>query len=463
MVKLVRSLRGQLLMWLMIPLGLLLGFNIWQTIDASKELANVAYDRTLQASVRTIAERVTIDETGVHVDIPAAALEMFESQFQDRVYYSVTLNTGKQLTGYANLPSPPKTIRPTPQSPIIFFDAIYRGEEVRFAVFQRPLFAGKHMVATVQVGETLSSRTALANQIVWDAVRDQLWMMALAAFFVAVGIHRGLQPLLRLRDKIQRREEGELYPFNEEKVQSELKPLVNSLNQTMRRLQSELDARQRFIADASHQLRTPLTLLYTQAELALRATEPASMQASLVELHQSTKQTVRLANQLLSLSRAEPDSVQHLEFTPLDLTTFARELTAEFATAARSKQIDLGFEGESIANIEGNSLLLHEMISNLLDNAIHYTPNRGLVTVAVKVDPYHILLQVSDSGPGIPASERERVFERFYRILGTKETGCGLGLAIVKECAQAHRATISLSKAEEGGLKVSVRFPKIDD
>ncbi|WP_018152276.1 sensor histidine kinase [Leeia oryzae] len=457
--KVAKSLRAELLWWLMVPLGILFAFNSWRTIDTSRELANVAYDRTLQASVRTIAERVTVDQDGVHVDIPAAALEMFESQFQDRVYYSVHLNNGKLLTGYDQLPQPDRLHQPGLDR-IVFFDARYKGEDVRFAIYSRPLFEqDNRLSAIVQVGETLSSRQALARQIVWDAMRDQLWMMALAAIFVVIGIQRGLRPLLTLRDKIQRRDEGELYPFNVQKVQTELQPLVVSLNQNMQRLQEELDARQRFIADASHQLRTPLTLLNTQAELALRAQEPAAMHAALIELHHSTRQTVRLANQLLSLSRAEPDSVRQLAFEPMDLTDFARSLTAEFAPAARSKQIDLGFEGEDACYISGNTLLLHELISNLLDNAIHYTPANGIVTIRVEAQHADIYLTVSDSGPGIPRSERLRVFERFYRILGTKESGCGLGLAIVKECAQAHEAVVSLSDAEEGGLKVTVRFP----
>jgi two-component system sensor histidine kinase TctE len=229
----------------------------------------------------------------------------------------------------------------------------------------------------------------------------------------------------------------------------------------MSRLEALIQSRQRFISNASHQLRTPLTLLNTQAEFALRQQDVDGMREVVEGLRQTTQKTVRLANQLLSISRAELDTLARSSKTPCDLHTLAREATLEFAPAARRKRIDLAFDaGDEHVWVMGNTTLLHELASNLIDNAIRYSPADGAVTVAIAVHHARVELSVTDSGPGIPEEERENVFKRFYSIPGQTGSGSGLGLAIVRDIAEGHDATVTLETPIGGlGLKVSLSFP----
>lgn len=450
------SLRGRILLWLLAPLGAMTLVSAWLTYHNAHTLANQAYDRTLQASVRAIAERVRVSDGQVLVDIPLAALEMFEPQFQDRVFYRVSLPRGRVLTGYADLPAPP----PSPRGEIFYFDGVYHGEAVRFAAFYQPLYDPVAQgPVLVQVGETLHSRQQLTRGIVWDALGWRLLLALLACLAALAALQRGMRPVLRLRDAILQRDGASLEPLPADDAPSELAPLVVALNQYIQRLSAQIGLQQRFIADASHQLRTPLTLLNTQAEYALRQRDPAAQREALQALHDHTSQTVRLANQLLSLSRLEPGQAHGLS-EKLDLVAEARELALDMAPLARAKQQDLGLEHDAPhAWVRGSALCLHEMLVNLTDNAIRYTPAGGSVTLGVRADGGHWLLWVEDSGPGIPVSERERVFERFYRILGHNEPGCGLGLAIVAECARGLDASLRLSEGAHGrGLRVEVRL-----
>jgi len=438
------SLRTKLLVWLIVPLAVIFLINNRITSQASRHMANVAYDRTLQGAVLAIAEGVTVSGGKAQADIPTVALEMFDYQFQDRVYYRVRGPKGELLAGYGDIPDPPSRAE---RLRIDFYEAQYRDETVRFATLSRPLYdLGPGAAVEIVVGETLTSRQALAHEILRDAAVGQLWLIGIAMVLVAIGVHLGLKPLLRMREEILRREEGQLTPLPMEETPPELRPLVEALNHTMGRLERQREARRRFIADASHQLRTPLALIQTEAELARRQPDLPTMQDGVDRVLSGTRQAIRLANQLLSLSRAEPDYAAQLDFEPLDLADFARALTAEFAPAARKKRIDLGFEGET-AWVRGNALLLHELLSNLIDNAIHYTPKGGVVTVAVTQEPGVVWLAVRDSGPGIPAAERARVFERFYRAdpsRATRPGGSGLGLAIAAELVRAHGGEINL-------------------
>ncbi len=369
------SLRLRIVGWLLVPLALMSLLSTWQTYDNAHVLANLAYDRTLQASVRSIAERVRVSDGQVQVDIPLAALEMFEPQFQDRVFYRVSLPRGRVLTGYADLPAPPpdQAVR----GEIFYFDAEYHGEPVRFAAFYQSLYDPAVQGALlVQVGETLHSRQQLTHSILWDALSSRLALACLACLAALAALQRGMRPVLRLRDAILQRDATSLTPLPEHAVPSELSPLVAALNQYMHRLSAQLGLQQRFIADASHQLRTPLTLLNTQAEFALRQTDPVALREVVTALHAHTGQTIRLANQLLSLSRLEPGN-RHLPGERLELVAMVRELALEMAPLARARQQDLALEAEvAPAWIVGQALYVHELLVNLTDNAIRYTALR---------------------------------------------------------------------------------------
>jgi two-component system sensor histidine kinase TctE len=369
----IKSLRWQLLLWLLIPLTMLLAINSIMTHRTAVAAANAAYDRTLLASARAIAERITVTNSDLSVDLPYVALEMFESSMRDRIFYRVSLANGQLVTGYADLPAPgSETV--APYKPVVY-ETGYQGERIRVAALSKPLYDPQlDGPVLIQVAETLESRRALTRELLSEAAWRQAGLIVFASLLVWLGVQWGLKPLLRLSREIAERKQTDLMPIDKERVQTEVRPLVQAVNVHMARLESLICAQQRFIADASHQLKTPLTLLNTQAEFALRQDSPAAMRSVVGDLHKNTHQVVRLASQLLMLARAEPDSRAPHDLASVELAAVARSVCLECSPAAVKKQIDLGFDGpEQDSSVIGNGVLLRELIANLVDNAIRYT------------------------------------------------------------------------------------------
>jgi two-component system sensor histidine kinase TctE len=287
-------------------------------------------------------------------------------------------------------------------------------------------------------------------------------LILLAGLAVWYGVGRGLAPLSALRQEIENRSHRDLSALPEEQAPQEVRPLIHAMNGLLARLGSAIAAQQRFIADAAHQLRTPIAGLKTQTELALRQTHLGDVQVTLRQLQTATEQSTRLINQLLSLARAEPGARREHAIERLDLARLARDTTTDWVPRALARKIDLGYDGgDTAAWVVGDSFLLGELLRNLLDNAIRYTQEGGQITVRVAGGADAVVLSVEDNGPGIPDQERERVFERFYRVLGTGVAeGCGLGLAIVREIALSHHADVALATGAGGqGTVLRVTFP----
>jgi two-component system sensor histidine kinase TctE len=283
----------------------------------------------------------------------------------------------------------------------------------------------------------------------------------LAGIVTIIGLQRGLAPVLRLRDAVRNRGRDRLDPLPPDMVQTELRPLVAALNDHMERVQNQMAAQRRFVSNAAHQLRTPLALLSTQASVAAREDDAERRDEALQALRGSTRHVTRLASQLLTLSRAEPGSRRPRQ-DRMELTSAARRILEDHAEGALASNIDLGLEADAPVTVAGDSTMLREMLVNLVDNALRYTPPDGAVTVAITRQEGQAVLSVEDSGPGIPESEREQVFERFYRVIGTKGDGSGLGLAIVREVVDGAGGTVSLSQSREGGLLVTIRLPAVE-
>ena len=478
------SLLRQLLAWLLIPLVALLAFNAFLSYRTALDAANEAYDRLLLASVRAIADRVSVVDNEVRVDVPYVALELFESKSQERIFYRVATVGGGTITGYEDLPLPPRS--PTLPDAPVFWQAKYHDENVYFGALARTFYdAVPRGPVLIVVGETAEARDALSREILIDSVTRQGLLIVVAALVVWVGLRRSLRPVVHLTDAIARRAPTDLAPIDGGGVQSEVRPLIDALNQHTGRLDELIAARQRFLDDASHQLRTPLAALKTQAEFGLSgaraasaydAEPPDAMRVLLTDIHRTTDETIRLVNQLLALARAEPQGVPSRDIGDVDLDALARVTTTELVPAARQKQIDLGFEGGGECVVTGNRLLLHELIVNLVDNSIRYTPAAGRITVRVRREATGdsvgtdarpdrpaatkaVVLEVEDNGPGIPPEERERVFDRFYRGSTATSHGSGLGLAIVKDICRTHAARIELTSPAGGtGLRVVVTF-----
>jgi two-component system sensor histidine kinase TctE len=452
-------LRSLLLRWLLIPLIVLWAVGYRVHYLRSIDQVNEAYDRTLLGSALAMAERVTVSHGELSLDMPYAALEMLVTRSQDRIFYKVSRSGDARLvTGYEDLPPPP---RPPGDERPVFYEARYLGEPVRLVAVLKPLYDGSDRPLLVQVGETLAARQALSRRILVDTAVTQLALIAAAALLIVFGVRRGLEPLRRVRREVAARSDADLTPLDAGAVPREVAPLIETINLHTERQRQLNDAQRRFIADASHQLKTPLTVLKTQAALALTQDDPAAVRRIVKDIHDSTDVTSRVIQQLLALARSEPGLVLPAE--PVDMIAIARGATFDLLPQALKKSVELGFEGAGSAMVEGQPLLLRELVSNLVDNAVRYAPHGGAVAVSVLAQPpSQVAVVIEDNGPGIAPAEREKIFQRFYRSGAAQGEGCGLGLAIVKQIAERHGATISVDSGEGGvGARFTVNLPRL--
>lgn len=311
----------------------------------------------------------------------------------------------------------------------------------------------------IQVAQPLSVRSSRAVQLAWQTLRPLLFIVPLLAVVIWIAVGRNLQPLERMAKAVRSREPHELSALRLENVPAEVQPLVTALNDLLSRLSDVLVRERAFIADAAHELRSPLTALRLQVQNLSHELQPQS-QPQVSTLVAGVDRATRLAEQLLLLARLDPKAEVKV---PVRLDDIARDVVSDLVPLADQKQIDLGVTAAHEVTIRGDVDALRMLVRNLIDNAIRYTHVQGRVDVAVEQQGSEILFSVTDNGPGIPPRERARVFDRFYRVPGTAATGSGLGLAIVKTVAEAHGATIELSDAPHSpGLRVLVRF-LVDD
>ncbi|WP_442782093.1 sensor histidine kinase N-terminal domain-containing protein [Collimonas fungivorans] len=477
--KSLGSLRSQLLSWLLIPLLLLVALDAFSVYRNALDVADLAYDRALLASTRALAERVSVVDGKVVADVPYVALDSFETDTLGRIYYKVTGTRGEFVSGYEDLPALPPDVPRSEIYPALvrFYHASYHNQAVRIAALYQPVYDDSMRgIALIQVGETMDARSDLTRKILFSTLWRQGLLVTVAALLVWFAVRFVLRPLMQLKAAVEARATTDLADFEVNQVHREVRPLVIAMNGYMGRLQALITGQRRFIADASHQLRTPLTVLKTQAELALRELDRNpndarawhSLREIVASIAGTTDATVHLANRLLTLARAEHGAAESGN-EPVSLTDIAHQVGMEQARAAVKKQIDLSFDAADQLIVSGNALLLHELVSNLLDNAIHYTPAGGKIVLRVRRDSEarRALLEVEDSGMGVAEEDRERVFSAFYRAPSAQQqnpSGAGLGLSIVRDIASSHGARVTLSAVEEDkelapGLKVTVSFP----
>ena len=439
------TLRRQVLAWVSIPLGILWLISAYIDYDIAKRYVNVVYDRALLESALDIGRQVRVLRGRIYVDLPEAAIQMLRTRGTGQLYYMVTGPDREYITGEPDI----TPAQPSETGQAHYYDDTYREQPVRVAVIQLPVetedIRGQ---VTVHVLETLPPRTELIRELSIKFALPLALLTIVAFIVISFSVTRALAPLAILRQEIEQRSHRDLSPLPAAHVPTEVRPLIDSMNALLSRLGAALSAQQRFIADAAHQLRTPIAGLRTQTELALRLSAPEEVRATLTQLQTAAEHTTHLVNQLLSLARAEPSAEHTQTMERLDIVTLARATTTEWVPRALARGIDLGFDGpEAPAHINGNDFLLHEMLGNLIDNALRYTQNGGHVTVRIKHARDGIKIEVEDNGPSIPENERDAVLERFHRVLGTGVDGCGLGLAIAREIVLRHGGGIRLLAA----------------
>jgi two-component system sensor histidine kinase TctE len=437
---------------MLIPLSVLLLVDALGSYWFATRLADRVYDGELMEIARELVLHVRRDGPTPTVDLESDAERTLLLDQVDTVYYAIRGPGGALLAGNAALAAG------TASTPTSTYMSVVGGERVRVAEIRTA--NGTQVPVVVQVAETLNKRETLAREIMLDVILPQLALIVIAGILVWVGVAHGLAPLRTLQTAVAARSHLDLSPVDGTHAPAEVHPLLQSVNDLMARLNEVLSFQNRFIADAAHQLRTPVAGLKASIEVALREEDPAHARRSLAHLYTAVERMSRLVSQLLSLARNEPNTVRKLDLAPIDLSRLALDITMEWVPEAYKKDIDLGFEGsERTAMIDADAGRLRELLNNLLDNAIRYSRREGRVTVRVSADPTP-RVAISDDGPTIPSTERERIFERFHRLLGDHAGGSGLGLAIVREIATLHGATITLVDDSDGvGNTFTVTFP----
>ncbi|MGY4284304.1 two-component system sensor histidine kinase TctE [Bradyrhizobium sp. LM2.7] len=456
------SLRRTLLTNLVAPaivLAVVLGIGGMVLIQ---RVVETTHDRLLDGSVLAIAERVGVEDGELTVDLPQVALGMLESQSHDSIYYSVTY-LGELITGYKDLPL--SGFDGLKAGETGHRDDAYRGKPVRIGVQARQVY-GRPGLVLVAVAETVQARRAVEREMLIGLAVLEAGLIGLIACLGWYAVDRGLRPLGELKEEIDARgiQGGpNLSPLDLSRVPQEALAPALAVNSLLQRLDLAIELVRRFTADASHQMRTPLAILRTHLDLVRRlGTETPAGQSALNEVDNAINRLERLLRQLVTLARADEQNIEQPAVENVDLNVIAFNILSERAPQAFARDIDVQFDRfDGPALIPGNSLLIGELLANLVDNAIRYNHAGGMVLVRTVVDSTVARVEVEDTGPGIPDAHLARVFERFYRVPMTNgPEGSGLGLAIVKALADRLEAQIVLSSGADGrGLLVSVSFP----
>ena len=471
-----RSLFGEILDWMLTPLVLLWPISLALTWLVAQNLANKPFDRALIDNAQVLAQYVQVGPgQRLRFTLAQPASELLRADEADNVYYQVLGARGEFLSGARALPAPPEGSMQLGEPRLR--DAEYRGVPVRVAALWVAV-EGASGPALVQVAETREKRSVLAAEIIKGVMLPQFAILPLAVLLVWLALVRGIRPLSELERRIRGRRPDDLSPLDEGAVPQEVGPLVDSVNDLLTRLKDSIAIQKRFLADAAHQLKTPLAGLRMQADLAQRAgASEAELKQSLQQIGRASMRATHTVNQLLSLARAEGSNAE-LARQACDLARITQEAVREAVPRALERHIDIGYAGPEPgpgggAALPGNPTLLHEMVRNLVDNALKYTPSTperaGVVTARVRGTHAAgtLTLEVEDNGPGIPAAERAHVLQPFYRVLGSQVDGSGLGLPIVEEIARQHQASVDIEDAHPGeqppGTRFTVRFkPRVD-
>lgn len=454
------SLRRALLLVLVPGLMLVAAAEIWQTWRTAVDAANAAYDRSLLGAIKSMDANISTASGGLGVELPYRMLEFFELTASGHVYYRVATENGLVEIGNAGVPLPPGTlVTGQPR----FMDAVYFDEPVRVGAYARTLdqplggqAAGQRLV--IQVAETLESRQAFTRALVLQAVARDVLLLLAATGLMVLAVGWALRPLARLRSEVQARAVQDLTPIAPQGIPADVAPLVEAINFHIERNRQHTEARQRFVDDASHQLRTPLTTLATQVGFALRESDTNRQREVLMAIKAQLEETVRQTNQMLALARVDSAEVT-LELQ--DIQALAEEVTRRWWPEARAHHIDLGFEASGTAQpVLGHAALLKEALSNLLHNAIRYCPPQAQVTVRVDFCVAECVLSVVDTGPGMSAPDLARAGDRFFRGSNVSQPGSGLGLAIVRSIAERLGGRLKVSAGLNGqGLAVAIVLP----
>ena len=458
------SLRRSLLIGILLPIVVFVALDTFSLYRQTLHAVNIAYDRTLLASAKAIGELIEIqgsaDQAQLRTRIPYAALEAFEADNRSRMTYRVSDAKGQWIDGAQDLPA--WQGRLPDQGPyaalVDFYDARLGDEPVRVAVLLQPVATGRERaMAMVQVAETLELRQTLAQQILTDTLLRQAVLIAVITGVVLFVVQRVTRPVRRLSHALSNRQEDDLSAIDESNLPRELRPLSQATSQVMQRLQYLLENQKRFVRDAAHQLRTPLAVLKLQVQSARRGDLAPDL--ALQDIEATVDRATQLANQMLSLAKVEQVR-QQKDYQCLDWAPAVRDIALDLSPLIAAKSLDFEIETQA-CTVVAHAWILREMTRNLLDNAIRYCPTGGSLRIGLCQKGTHAELRISDSGPGMDATQRSRLFQPF--ATERPASGSGLGLTIAREMVVALGGEISLENRFKAqrlvGLDALIRLP----
>ena len=469
MPKTTTSMRRQLILMVSMVLICINVLALWGAHIYANRATKVSYDRLLYGAALQMAENINILDSKVFIDLPVSAFETLALSNSDRAFYAIMGRQYQVLTGYNDLPNIPFTqllLQSTEKEKFtpIYYEAPYHEENVRFvALGKRLLEADKVNDVFIIVGQTLGARQAAAAEINRMALHFVSLFFVITLLLLLFVIWRVLRPLQAIKQAITERSPLELSPL-ETNVPSEIAPLLKSINYFMAQLDTTLERLKRFTAEAAHQIRTPLAGLNSQAQNAIDETDEALRQKQLQHILESSNVLTNTVNQLLNRATLTHRYQSH-PFSPVSLDQLTKDTCRELVVWALERGVEIEYVGDLQATIDGDEFALKQMLQNIIENAIKYSPNKGLVEVelmsANKLNAAAaVVLQIRDQGVGVPDEDKEHIFEYFYRSPDNQASGSGIGLSIAKEVAEHHDARFHLKDNEPTGLIVEVIFPK---
>ncbi|MBS1954150.1 MAG: sensor histidine kinase [Cyanobacteria bacterium SZAS-4] len=416
-----------------------------------------SFDRDLISSADSVVGRLRVKQGRIMVDLPPAAIAILKHDDSDKFYYRVLDSEGKMISGDVDLPQPSKDLQVDVPRVVA---AKISNKNVHVAEIKVSPDEAQDQTVIVQVAETTNVRNHFQEKMLLSIAVPQLLTILLGLVAVWYGISKILTPLRILQSQMASRTRLDLSPLTDDETPDEVYPLVLALNHLLERLREEIKAHQRFIANAAHQLRTPLAGLKTYSSIGTEMTDVDDLKQVVHELDHGIDRASRMVTQLLALARTDSGNPTAVANARVDLNFLVSDVTSELIEQAILKKLELTYESSQLpAVINGEQTSLRHLIFNIIENAIVYTEPGGNILVSLKQNG-KVTLSVVDSGTGIPSDEREKVFERFYRVAGTNGSGSGLGLSIVQEVANAHNASVSIEDGQGGvGTTIHVEFP----
>src|ERR1700722_10224844 len=451
----MRTIRQRLLLLLLPALAILMLLgglaDYWIAVATTRN----AYDQALASVAVAAAASLRSDDGKLQISAAQRAAVTRRPESEGSALYSITGPGGELMAGSANLPAAAPGVGLHGDS-VTFRDAEFQGLKLRVASVRTRTDAG---LVTITVAETLQRRASTQRVMLLGKLLGDFAELDVTLLLIWIGVFLGLRPLARLRERVEEQSASTLQRFNVGEAPGELRPLILALNHLLELRHDAALSQRRFVADAAHQMRTPVTGLLAQLELLLQAPAAGAGKSELTTINRGVQQLGHPANQLLALARAGPVPAGGESFKPVALQPLVEQLVERNIDRAVSAGLDLGADAQA-AQVTGDAWLLEDLLGNLIDNALKYTPRGGHVTVRSGIDHGYPFLEVDDDGPDIAESERLRVRERFYRLPGSPGTGCGLGLAIVDEIARAHHANFTIGLPPQGqGTRMRIRFP----